>query len=96
MRPKDDYIQRFIKDVNRGRFIKVEAVMDEAPRDQSASLPRLKVGTTLEAAAKELTNSPCDEAVIVDGVGKPVGLVSLRQITAALSATERHMDSAHT
>ncbi|PAP92185.1 quaternary amine ABC transporter ATP-binding protein [Mesorhizobium wenxiniae] len=87
LRPADDYIQRFVKDVNRGRFIKVEAVMDEAPRADSTSLPRLKVSTTLEVAAKELTNSPYDEAIVVDVVGKPMGLVSLRQITAALSAT---------
>lgn len=86
LRPADDYIRRFVKDVNRGRFIKVDAVMDQAPGTDGASLPKLKSGTTLEVAAKELTNSSHDAAVVIDGGGKPLGLVSLRQITAALSS----------
>ncbi len=86
LRPADDYIERFVKDVNRGRFIKVDAVMDLAPCSDKASLPKLKSGTTLEAGAKELTNSTQDEAVVVDAHGKPLGSVSLRQITAALSS----------
>lgn len=87
LRPADDYIQRFVKDVNRGRFIKVDAIMDEDCPAERPSLPRLNKSTTLEAAAKILTNSKYDEAVVANDVGKSVGLVSLRQITAALSAT---------
>ena len=86
LNPADDYIRRFVKDVNRGRFLKVEAVMERHPPADFAVLPRLKTGTTLEAAAKELTNSSHDEAVVVDAAGTPVGKVSLRRITAALSS----------
>lgn len=86
LRPADDYIERFVKDVNRGRFIRVDAVMDRAPRSEKALLPRLKTGTTLEVAAKELTNSTYDEAIVVNDTGQPLGLVSLRRITAALSS----------
>ena len=86
LNPADDYIARFVKDVNRGRFIKVDAVMDRALQTENKSLPRLKTGTTLEAAAKELTNTSYDAAVVNDDGGRPLGLVSLRQITAALSS----------
>ena len=86
LNPADDYIARFVKDVNRGRFIKVDAVMDRAPQCENGSLPKLNSDTTLEAAAKELTNTSYDAAVVTDGNGRPVGLVSLRQITAALSS----------
>ena len=86
LRPADDYITRFVKDVNRGRFIKVDAIMEVAPKSAKSSLPKLKSGTTLEVAAKELTRSTFDEAIIVDGNGKSLGLVSLRQITSALSS----------
>jgi len=86
LRPADDYIQRFVKDVNRGRFIKVDAVMGHSQRCETGSLPRLKTGTTLELAAAGLTNTNCDAAVVVDDYGRPLGLVSLRQITAALSS----------
>lgn len=86
LNPADDYIARFVKDVNRGRFIKVDAVIDRAPFSVEQSLPKLKSGTTLEAAAKELAGSTQDEAIVVDARGEPFGRVSLRQITAALSS----------
>ena len=86
LKPADDYIARFVKDVNRGRFIKVDAVMSTAMRGDGASLPRLMSGTTLEAAAKELTSSNGDEAVVMDSSGRSLGSITLRQIAAALSA----------
>ena len=86
LRPADDYIRRFVKDVNRGRFIKVDAVMDRAANCESKALPKLRSGTTLEVAAKELTKTPYDAAFVTDGSGRPLGQVSLRQITAALSS----------
>lgn len=86
LRPADDYIERFIKDVNRGRFIKVEAVMDAAAGTEKTSLPKVTTGTTLETAARQLTGTSFDQAIVVDDAGKPLGLISLRQITAALSS----------
>lgn len=87
LNPADDYIKRFVKDVNRGRFIKVDTVMTPAAGPADGSIPRLASGTTLEAAAKALTSSPYDVAIVTDASGKPFGQVSLRQITAALSTT---------
>ena len=89
LRPADDYIERFVKDVNRGRFIKVNAVMDANTKSGGKSLPKVKADTTLEAAAKELTESSFDEAIVVDETGKPIGQISLRQITAALSSSAK-------
>lgn len=86
LNPADDYIQRFVKDVNRGRFLKVDAVMDRASQIEMGSRPRLGSGTTLEVAAKELTNSASDAAVVLDPAGQPLGLITLRKITAALSS----------
>jgi glycine betaine/proline transport system ATP-binding protein len=86
LRPADDYIERFVKDVNRGRFLKVEAVMERAEQTDVGSRPKIPAGTTLEATAKELTHSAADAAVVIDASGKPLGLITLRQITAALSS----------
>ena len=86
LNPADDYIARFVKDVNRGRFIRVDAVMDPTPHSEDRSLPKLKSGSTLEVAAKELTNSSYDTGVVTGDRGQPLGVVSLRQITAALSS----------
>ena len=79
-------IRRFIKDVNHGRFLKVEAVMERGASFDGARRVTLPSGTTLDVAAKELTNSASDSAVVTDSEGKPVGVISLRQITAALSS----------
>ena len=87
LNPADDYIERFVKDVNRGRFLKVDAVMDRAENVDVGSRPQISSGTTLEVAARELTNSVADAAVVTDHAGKPLGLITLRKITAALSST---------
>jgi glycine betaine/proline transport system ATP-binding protein len=86
LNPADDYIARFVKDVNRGRFIRVDAVMDSTFPNENRPLPKLKSGSTLEVAAKELTRSSYDAAVVTGDSGQPLGVVSLRQITAALSS----------
>ena len=86
LRPADDYIERFVKDVNRGRFIRIGSVMSELEVEASGTLPRLSADMMLEAAAKALTTSAADQAVVVNEMGDPVGLITLRQITAALSS----------
>src|SRR5499427_971559 len=75
LNPADDYIERFVKDVNRGRFIKVDAVMSDGGQAEDKPLPRLKSGTMLDAAAKELTNSSYDEAIVIDGNSRLLGVV---------------------
>ena len=54
LRPADDYIERFIKDVNRGRYLRVESVMEAGVPKTTTSTMKLRSGTTLEAAALEL------------------------------------------
>lgn len=83
LHPADDYIQRFVKDVNRGRFIIVDAVM-EAGGAATGGLPVLASGTTLEVAVKELADAAAEAAVVADASGHPIGTVSLRRIMAAL------------
>lgn len=86
LNPADDYIAKFVRDVNRGRFIKVDAVMDRVPQNAQQSLPKLKSGTTLETAAKQLTDTAYDEAVVVSEKDQPIGRISLRRIMAAISS----------
>ncbi len=88
LRPADDYIRRFIKDVNRARFIKVDAVMEAMPKQAPKSAPRLRSGTSLEVAAVELSKAGQDSALVTNAAGAPLGIVSLRQITAALSSED--------
>ena len=83
LNPADDYIQRFVRDVNRGRFLIVDAVMDAAGA-ATGGLPVLPTGTTLDAAVKQLADAGTEAAVVADAAGRPIGTVSQRRIMAAL------------
>jgi glycine betaine/proline transport system ATP-binding protein len=83
LRPADDYIQRFVKDVNRGRFIIVDALM-ETGSTAPDGLPHLACGTPLDVAVKEWAASAAEAAIIVDAAGHPMGTLSLRRIMEAL------------
>ena len=87
LNPADDYIARFVKDVNRGRFIKVDTVMKAGAQHDMSALPTMKSGTALDMAARELATSTFDRAVVSDTRGRPLGVVTLRDITIALSST---------
>ena len=52
MRPADDYISDFIKDINRGRVIEVRSVMTAASR---ATGPKLTEDTPIEDALQMLS-----------------------------------------
>jgi len=81
--PADDYIERFVKDVNRGRYIKVDGVLDRNSAEPGNG-PRLASGTTLEVAVKAMSDGGATEATVVAADGKPLGKVTLAQVMAAL------------
>ena len=69
LRPADDYISSFVREVNRGRVIQVETVM-ETPQEGAApavgNRPIAK-GTVLEEAARRMTGDGAVEAHVVNG-----------------------------
>lgn len=83
LRPADDYIERFVKDVNRGRYIKVDGVMSPVNGSAAPGM-RLPTGTTLEVAVKELSHAGQTEAVVTGADGKPLGVAKLQNIMEAL------------
>lgn len=80
LNPADDYIQRFVKDVNRGRYLKVEAIIEPVSDN---NLPRVAAGTALEVAVKTLADLGAAAALVEDG-GKVLGQVTLRRIMEVL------------
>ena len=84
LRPADDYIDRFIKDVNRGRYIKVDSLMEPLSGTIDGALPRLASGMVLEEAVKRLSETGSSEAVVTDASDKPIGLITLRRVMEAL------------
>ncbi len=84
LRPADDYIASFVKEVNRGRVLHVETVMTPlngmAPRAKTT----VTAGASLETAARLLTQTNEDELVVVDGAGKPIGRITLQHVARAM------------
>lgn len=88
LHPADDYIARFVKEVNRGRVIRVDSAM--SPLEPGHEPPRATVaaGTTLEMAARVLQQEGQDAAIVVDEAGKPLGRIGLRDIVSAMIPPE--------
>lgn len=87
LNPADDYIERFVKEVNRGRVIRVDSVL--RPMDLSPSRPRIfmQTGTTLEAATRALMETGEREAGVIDEAGQCIGTVTLDAILVATFGT---------
>lgn len=86
LRPADEYVANFVKEVNRGRVIHVEAIMANL-ESRVAGSPTVTVGTTIEDAIRILASEDSQEIVVVDNAGMPVGKVDLRKLAAATVTT---------
>ena len=83
LRPADDYVANFVREVNRGRVIQVETVMaptSDAPDD----LPRVAPGTSVEEAMRVLAATGGDRIMVAMDGAAPLGSVSLRQLATAM------------
>ena len=86
LRPADDYIQSFVKEVNRGRVVLVESIV--VPGSAPDSTLELGRGTHLEDAARTMTEAGQRAANVVDHEGAPLGHVELDATVAAMVARE--------
>lgn len=86
LRPADDYIASFVKEVNRGRVIQVGAVMIPLSVSAAAQAGAARVSqtTSVEDAVRLLTQSGMSQLVITDEAGKPVGTAGLSELVGAM------------
>lgn len=82
LRPADDYIASFVKEVNRGRVIKIGTVME--PLNETTGILKLSSRTTLEEAARTMVEQSATSAQVTDRAGKVVGAVDLSLIISAM------------
>ena len=80
MKPADDYISDFIKDINRGKVIEVKSIMQKG----SSKGTSLDSSCSLEDALKVLNNEKNNECSVVDDKGKKIGKVTLDAAIGAL------------
>ena len=86
MRPADDYISDFIKDINRGRVIKVATLMTKTKR---AVGPKFEATTLLEDVLTTLNKSKTDTGAVVDGKGNVVGKITMKDAIMAMARPQR-------
>ncbi len=85
LRPADDYIANFVKEVNRGRVVQVEAIMSPLA---AGSAPNggltIPAGLTVEEAVRTLASAPEGDVTVVAPSGDPMGVVTFRQLASAM------------
>ena len=86
MRPADDYISDFIKDINRGRVIKVATLMTKAKR---VSGPKFESTTLLEDVLTTLNKTKTDTGAVIDGKGKVIGKITMKDAIMAMARPQR-------
>ncbi len=84
LRPADEYIANFVKEVNRGRVVQVEAVMTPLHAGAAPVGLAIAAGTTVEEAVRMLASTPADDARVVSPSGETLGLVTFRQLAGAM------------
>ncbi len=87
LKPANDYIRAFAREVNRARVIQLRAIT--RPRQPDVPWPSLTLAgsMTLEDAATRLTSSDIREATVLSRQGKPRGVVDLMDITRNMLRT---------
>ncbi|WOS65729.1 quaternary amine ABC transporter ATP-binding protein [Sinorhizobium fredii] len=84
LRPADDYVANFVKEVNRGRVVHVEAVMTPLRSEFLPNGTAIPAGTTIEEAIRMIANGPDNDVAVVRADGKQLGVVNLRQLAGAM------------
>ncbi|MCC5958560.1 MAG: betaine/proline/choline family ABC transporter ATP-binding protein [Rhodobacteraceae bacterium] len=81
LQPADDYIRDFIKDINRGRVIRLGSLASGQAPEGGAVLS----GTTLlEDALSQLVDAPGQRLAVSDKTGKVIGAVNLKDALQAM------------
>ena len=83
MNPADDYIVDFIRDINRGRVVHLEKVMDS--EILSGVEGGLHATMALEDALPLVTSCEAQCLPVVDDNGKPIGSISVDSIAKAMA-----------
>ena len=84
LRPADAYVANFVKEVNRGRVVHVEAVMKPAPPGTPVTGAWVPAGASIEEAIRKLAGAPDLEVAVVGPDGQALGLVDLRLLASAM------------
>ena len=85
MKPANDYISDFIKDVNRSRVLEVRSIMVPSKTERG---PRLELTTPLEDALSKLSEAGETVGCVADSKGNIVGEIDLGTAISAIRRPE--------
>ena len=83
LRPADEYIANFVREVNRGRVIHVDAVMQPVSAGHTVNGATVVAGSSVEDAIKIIARDDHKDLVVVDTAGLPLGTVDLKSLASA-------------
>lgn len=85
--PADDYIKAFVKEVNRGRVIRIDALMEPLSNPAGDSSVRIPGSYNVEEAMRMMTENNATQATVIGESGTPAGRVSLEGLVRCLVRT---------
>ncbi len=88
LQPADSYIADFVKEVNRGRVIIVDTVMDKTKTLEDG--PTISSGIMLEEAARTFADTGHGEANVVNQEGTPIGVLNVHDTIYAMVTPATH------
>lgn len=94
LNPADEYISNFVQEVNRGRVIMVETIMQPLASSTNAKGPPISENSHLEDAARLMSDAGTNVAHVVDSDGKPSGSLTVQDVMSAIVTPVRHDDAA--
>jgi len=81
LKPADDYISSFIKDVNRGRVIRCRTLMTPGV---TVDGPNVDASLVLEEVARVLSAAGKEAANVINSRGKLLGSITMSDLIAAM------------
>ncbi len=84
LKPADDYIQDFIKDINRAKVIRLRALARPLNGTMPENLPALPAATVLEDAMLAMADAPGQTVLVQRADGSPLGTATLTDAIQAL------------
>ncbi len=94
LEPADEYIQNFVKDVNRGRVILAESIMKQGAHPGAGA--QVLVHDHLEDVARMLSDASAQAVNVANDNGQVVGHLDLETTVAAIVKQEKRHTSSDT
>lgn len=82
LRPQDDYIRDFVKDINRARVLRVDSLMRKTKTRVAG--PDIPGAMRLDEATRTMQEAGVDQAKVVDKNGARIGTVALSDIVDSM------------